>query len=128
MKTETSSPACFKLFNGRPDLLVVADDIQTALGRHFAFPFRNQGDGVRMHLQSEVEHLLGGGHFDVEPGGDDLSQQSDIAFVDMAAISTNMDGNAVGSRQFGHQSCRHRIGFRGLPGLPHGRNVIDIDP
>src|SRR5438093_5561624 len=47
---------------------LLCDHVQSAFGRYFLTPLRDQADDVRLEFQSNIENLEGVGHFEVKPG------------------------------------------------------------
>lgn len=74
----------------------------------------------------DADHLGSRRHLEVEPRGDRFPEASDIVVPDVATISTQVNGNAVGSAEFREHSCRNGIGFNGLARLPDSCYVIDV--
>jgi hypothetical protein len=94
------------------EAVLVARDLQTALGRALLPPFGDDAGGVGPMGQRDALHLFGGGHLEVQRDGDRLHDRGDIGVADMAAILPQMRGDPVGAGGLGHPGRAHRIGQR----------------
>ena len=56
-----------------------------------------------------------------------MPQEAHVAVLDVAAVFTKMNGDAVGAAEQRKDSGGNRVGLRRPPGLPHGRHMIDVD-
>ena len=105
----------------------LAGDVQTAFrGEFFAF-FRNQANVFRKHPQRDIQHRIGDGHFQVDPGLHGTLHDLEIAVLNMAAIFPQVNGDAVGAGALGGQRCGHGIRIRSPPRLAQRSDVIDVD-
>jgi hypothetical protein len=79
--------------------------------------------------QAMADHLVGGGHLEVELDLGEFAQAAHVAIVlDVAAVLAQMHGDAVGAAEVGFHGGPHRVGF--VPGaarLAHGGDVVDVD-
>ncbi len=68
------------------------------------------------------------GQFQIHSGLQSIAQQNNIAFLDVAAIFSQMNCYAIGSRKFCLKRGLHGIRVPCSPRLPQSRHMIDIDP
>ncbi len=83
-------------------------------------------------LTSEVDHLVGGCHFEVEFDGDELFEEVDVAVLHVPAIFAEVDGDAIGAAQLGFVGGTDGVGLTEgigafIAGLAKGRDMIDVD-
>ena len=114
-------------FDGSGHRSILGVQIEAALGGDLFGSFRHQGDLVRTVLQGEIQHLVTGGHLEVELAGDDLAQSHHVAVLDMAAILSLVDGDADGTGLFCQASTVQRVGIGDTTGLAKGCHMIDVD-
>ena len=104
------------------------DNVQSTFGGHLMPPFGDQHGHFRLDAAGEGDHLLGGGHFEIELDLRALLQPADVSILNMPAILAQMHGNPVGAPQMGFNSRPQRIRFISAPCLADGGDVVDIDP
>src|SRR5581483_11092966 len=108
--------------------VAVRDDIQPPFRRQLLPPFRNQRHHLRLDFERDPGHLFGGGHLQVELRPDRLTEDLQVPVLNVTAVFTKMDDDAVGPRQLGKHRRGDWIGLLGLSRLAQRRNMIDIDP
>jgi hypothetical protein len=91
---------------------------------------------MRAETFREGNHGVGASHLEVEPDGDGLSEQLDVAVDDVATVFAEVDGDALGSGdgsfERGMEDIRLAIangpaGAVPITGLPEGGDVVDVD-
>ena len=120
-------PACFSLATTPASRLVLAGDVEPALGRALLAPLRHQAGRVRTGLQRNAEHLLGRRHFEIERLGDLRLEARDIVVADVPAVLAQMRGDAVGPGCDRDLRRAHRIGMAPAARVADGRDVVDVD-
>jgi hypothetical protein len=88
--------------------VLIARDLQPALGRPFLPPFGHDAGGVGPMGQRDALHLFGGGHLEIQRDGDRLHDRGDIGVADVAPILPQMRGDPVGAGGLGHPCRAHR--------------------
>ncbi len=115
-----------KLIDIGQQAVMAADHVQPALGGAFGALFRHQTAGVRLDFQGDVEHLLGGGHFEIERRGDGGLEPRHVVVVDMAAIFAQMRGDAIGPRRERRLRRAKRIGKSAAARIAQRGDMIDV--
>jgi hypothetical protein len=109
------------------DGFFMGEEVEPAFGGEFFAFFGNEGGLIGFYLEGETGHGIDGGHFQIEAGCDGLAYQSDIPFLNVAAIFAEVDGDTIGTADDGERSGGDGIGVVALAGLPHGGHMVDID-
>ena len=109
------------------EFLFAAGDAEAAFGGEFLAFFGHEADHVGPKFQGDAAHFVGGGHFQVQAGFHGLSQEADIAVLDMAAVLAQMDDDGARAGQFGHGGGGHGVGAGGEACLADGGHMIDVD-
>ena len=92
------------------------------------FPLlRHERHGRRSPLERPIDHRLERGDLQIHPGADRLQQQIDIPILNMPSVIPQVDGDPIRTTELGEYGGADRIGLVGLPRLPHGGDVINID-
>ncbi len=112
--------------NGISHLGQLTGHVQTALGGHFGALLRHQTDEVRLDAAGDADHLFGHRHLQIHSGLNGLAQDLHIAVGDVAAIFSQMHGNAIGPGLFGHEGGLNRIRILGAPGVAQGGDMVDV--
>src|SRR5215813_5081394 len=112
--------------HGCPCNREVGFDIEAAFCGDFVRILSHERHGVRMYLQSDLQHLFAGGHFQVEIGCDTLAQQANVKILNMAAVAAQVHSNAVGSGELTNHGRSHDAWFWRAARLPHCSDVIDV--
>jgi hypothetical protein len=73
-----------------------------------------------------LNNFRSAGKFKVHLRTEGLRKDQNVAILDMTAIFSKMDRDAIGSAEFSQNSRSHRIGFDGSACLTHRGYVIDI--
>ncbi len=60
-------------------------------------------------------------------GADGFAEDADVAVLDVAAVFPQVDGDAVGSGEFGEGGGVDGVGLDGAAGLADGGDVVDVD-
>ena len=77
--------------------------------------------------QRDGEHLLGGGHLEVERPGQLALEPGDVVIGDVAAVLAQVGGDAVGARLDGEVRGAQRIGMAAAARVADGGDVVDVD-
>ncbi len=101
--------------------------VQPALGCDFLAPFGHQRGLIGKSAQSDAHDLITNGHFQIQANADNLTEQPDVAVLNMSAVFSQMDGNRVGSAHLGQHRGMNRIGLRRTSRLTNGRDMVYID-
>ncbi len=125
-KERNLSPDSGKTGNGISHLVQLTGHVQTAFGGHFGALLRHQTDEVGLDAAGDADHLFGHRHLQVHSGLDSLAQDLHIAVGDVAAIFTQMHGNAIGPGLFGHERGLYRIRILGATGVAQSRDMVDV--
>ena len=103
------------------------DDVQATFRGDFVPPFRHQHGHFRPDPAGDVDHFVGGGHFEVELDLREQAQLFNVVILNVAAVFAQVHGDAVGTAQMRFDGAPDGIGFVGLPRLADRGNVVDID-
>jgi hypothetical protein len=106
--------------------LLLADDIEATLGRHFGAFFRHQAAIRGPHFQRDADHLVGRGHFQVQPRLQGVLTHPDIAVLNVPTVLPQMNGDAVGARLLGNQRSKQRIWIGRASRLPERGDVVNV--
>jgi hypothetical protein len=110
---------------GEPRLL--CHHVEPALGGDLVAPLGHQHRHLGPQRAGDADHLVGGGHLEVELHLSELAQAAHVLVLDVAPILAQVHGDAVGPAQVGLHRRPHRIGLEGTAGLPQRGHVVDID-
>ncbi len=108
-------------------LLQHADGVEPAFGGAFLPLFGDDAGGMGASRKGDAEHLLRRRHFEVEGERDLILEADEIVFADVAAILAQVGGDAVGARSFREMGGADGIGKVAAPGIPDGRDMVDVD-
>ena len=121
----------------RANLVHLADEVLdgSSLQHHVEAPFGGQflwalghkRDLVRADVQRHARHVGGHRHLDVQLGGDRLSQKLEIAFLDVTAIASQVDGNSLRACHFRRNRGSYRLRLARLTRFTQRGDVIDVD-
>lgn len=114
-------------FNRAFDRFKVGDRIQAAFGRDFAGTLFDERDAIGSGVEGDVYHLVARRHFDVKVSRHTVAQKIKVAVLDVATVGAQVNGDAVGSSLFAHQSRRDKARFNRAAGFAHGCNVVNVD-
>ena len=81
----------------RRERIVLAGDVEAALGGALLAPLRHQAGRVRRGLDRDRHHLVGRRHFEIERLGDLGLEARDVVVADVPAVLAQMRGDAVGA-------------------------------
>jgi hypothetical protein len=73
----------------------MSDHIQAALSRQFLPTFWDQGRFIGADLQGNCHNLIRDGHFQIQACGHNLPQHEEIAILNMTAVLTEVNCNAI---------------------------------
>ena len=82
---------------------------------------------MRDVAQRDREHLVGGGHLEVERPGQLALEAGDVGIGDVAAILAQVRGDAVGAGRDRQMRGAQGIGMAAAAGVADGRHVVDVD-
>jgi len=106
---------------------VLADHVQPALGGEFLAPLGHQAAGVRPSGKRDPQHLVGGGHLEIERLVDLGLQPRHVLVADVPTILAQMGRDAIGARPDRQLRPAHRVRIAAAPGVAQGGDMIDID-
>ena len=107
--------------------VLLARHLEPALGGALLAPLGNDADRVRPVAQRDRLHLVGRGHLEVEGQRQLGDQRRDVGVGDVAPVLAQMRGDAVGAGRLGELRGAQRVGIGPAAGVPHGRDVVDVD-
>lgn len=113
--------------DGVLDAGAMGDDVESSLGGQFLATFGHEGDLIGSGLDCEGEDGGFGGEFEVEANLDGFSEEAEVTILNVATVFAEMNGDAVGSREFGEGRGPDRVGLGAATGLAESGDVIDID-
>src|SRR6185437_16108342 len=90
-------------------LLLLADDVEAALGGHFLAALGNQHRHLRADVARDRHHLLGRRHLEVELNVRELAQPPYVRVLDVAPVFAQVHGDAVRAAQVRLHRGPHRI-------------------
>lgn len=121
----------------------ISRDIESAFGGDFLTFFGNEANIVGFEVAGETDDFLGNRHFEIQFGADVFLEQSDVAFLHVATVFAQMDGDAVRARGFANGGGVERVRFKprprqravgvfaarlvGIPRLPQRGDVVNVD-
>jgi len=108
-------------------VILPANNVEPALGRALRALLRHEAGGVRLRPQGDRHHFLGGSQFEIERNGKRRLEAGHVLVADVAAVLAQMRRNAVGPASLREKRRSDRIGMRTAAGVPHGRDMVDID-
>ena len=79
-------------------------------------------------VQGDFEHGIGHRHLQIDAGLDGLLHDLQVAFLYVAAVFAQVNGDAVGAGALGGQRGRDGVRIARPPRLAQGGHVIDVDP
>ncbi len=106
---------------------MLADHVQPALGGEFLAPLGHQAHRVGLCGERNPQHVLGRRHLEIQRLRYLGLEAGHVAVADMAAVLTQMRGDAVGAGLDRGQRGAHRIRPLAAPRVAQGCDVIDID-
>src|SRR6185369_522999 len=110
----------------RLDLLHIAADVQPPFSSKLKPLFRNKRTHIGPDLLGNGNHLIGGGHFQIQTSLYCLSQQLKVTVLYMTPVLSQMNRYPVRSCQLRNGSCRYRIRLSPSPSLPDGCNMVYV--
>jgi len=120
---------------GRLQSSTVGDTVEASLGGDLLAALGNEADIGGKDLQGDGDDLGGVPHLEVELGRDGFLQPEDVVVNNMPPVLTQVGGDPDGSAALGGQRRLDGIGLDvdrlripGVAGLPHGGDMVDIDP
>jgi hypothetical protein len=105
----------------------LSGDVESAFGGDFFAFFGDEGDVVGLDAEGDRDHFVGGGHFQIQVVTDGLAQDLDVAVLDVATVFAQVDGDAIGSREFNDRGGGDGVGFDGAAGLADRGDMVDVD-
>ncbi len=82
---------------------------------------------MRFGLAGNRQHLFGDRHLQIHAGIQGLAQNAHVAVGNVAAIFTQVHGNAVGASLLSDKRRLNRIGIRRAARITQRGDVIDVD-
>jgi hypothetical protein len=107
-------------------LIEVFYHIEPSLSGDLIWVLRNQRYCVGSVLPRELDHLIGGGHFDNKVSRYGLAKQLYVAILNVPTITADVNRDAMSSRLFADNGGCDDAGLDGFPGLANSCNVIDV--
>ena len=111
----------------RRNALRLPGHVEPALGRELLAALRHQAAIRRPVLDREVDHRVRYRHLEIDARLHRAQQHFDVARLNVPPVFAQVHGDAVGARLLGDERGRDGIGVARAAGLPHCRNVIDVD-
>ena len=105
----------------------MGQDIQPALRGQLLTLLRHQAHVRRAVRLGDTEHLLGNGHFEVDPRIDLPAQGFHLLVLNVTAVFSQMHRDGIGAGAFGGLCRLQHGGIIRSPRLANGRYVVDID-
>ncbi len=127
MNSETSIPASGDPPGGLRHPIELAGHVEPPLGRQLLAALRHERHLVGSDCQGDVDHARVDGHLQVQPDLHGLTQQAQVAVLDVPPVLAEMDGDPIGATQLGEDRSPDRVGFPPAPGLPERGHMINID-
>ena len=109
------------------ELVAVAMHIQATLGGLFFASFGYQRDHRRLHLKQDGKHFVGGGHLQVQQGIDAVLKTADVIVPYVAAVFTQMRGNAIRTCQLADLGGKNRVRVGRAACVSKRRYMVDVD-
>jgi hypothetical protein len=105
---------------------MLANDVEPALSRALRALLGHQARGVGTHAKGDGDHLVRGGHLEIERRHDLALEPLDVVVADMPPVLAQMRRDPVGPGHGGEM--RRPDGIRVLPaaGVAEGRHVVDV--
>src|SRR5205814_7283751 len=75
----------------------------------------------------DADHLVGGGHLEVEADVRELAQAPHVLVLDVAAVFAQVAGDAVGAAQMRLDRRPDGVGLVGAASLADRRDVVNVD-
>src|SRR5262249_51933418 len=79
------------------------------------------------NVDRNLHHLFRGGHLDIQISRHRLSQDIEVAVLNVPAIAPQVNRDAVGSGLFANHGRGDDARLRRAPRLAHSGDVIDVD-
>ena len=127
MNSDTRMPARLQRLDEMAQVVLAAHDVEAALGGALLALLGHQAAGMRHVAQRDGQHLVGGGHLEVERPGQLALEAGDVVIRDVAAILAQVRGDAVGAGLHGEVRSAQRIGMPAAARVADGRHVVDVD-
>src|SRR5205085_665676 len=100
----------------------VRGGVQAAFGRNLVWALGDERDGVGSRVRGDGNHLVCGGHLDVEVCGDRAPERVYVLVLYVTAVAAQVHRDAVRARLLAHHRSRHHARLRRAPRLTHGRH------
>ncbi len=113
--------------DGRAKIRVAPSQVESSLGGDFLAPFGDDRYLVWLECARDRHDFLARSEFEVAYRAHRRRDCRNVAILDMAAVLTQVNGDAIGAGGLGFTRGRERVGLVGLPGLPHCRHMIHVD-
>jgi hypothetical protein len=102
-------------------------DIQAAFRGDFGSLFWYDRHLMGAVTECDGQHFIGAGHFEVERGRDGADQCVEVGVADVAAIFSQVHGDAVAAGVLTPAGRHNRIGMLAAAGIPERGDVVDVD-
>jgi hypothetical protein len=102
--------------------------IQAAFGRDLLASLRHETGSMGAEPAGESHHLVSECHLEIERPEELGHQPLDVAIPDVAAVLAQVCRDPVGTCLRSELSRAHRVWVRAAAGVPHRRDVVDVDP
>jgi hypothetical protein len=77
-------------------LRLLGHDVEAAFGGHLVAAFGHEHRHLGLDLAGDADHLVGGGHLEVELDLGEVAQLAHVGVLDVAAVFAQVHGDAVG--------------------------------
>ena len=108
-------------------MIVLAGCVEPTFGRALLAPLGDDAGGVGPVAKSDLEHLLGRCHLEVQRQVDLGHQPVDVLVGDVPPVLAQVRGDAVGAGAGGDVCGAHRVGMIAAARVPDRRDMVDID-
>ena len=102
--------------------------VEAALGGELGAALRHHADLVGPNAHRQLDHLIDRRQLLIKMDAKFAAQAKKIVILDVAAVFAQMDRDRIGAGALRQPRRLDRIGIEREPRLPHGGDVIDVDP
>ena len=119
-------PRALEPRDGVLDARFLRGDVEAAFGGDLLALLGDEHRQLGLEPDGDRDHLVGGGHLEVELGAHDRLDAREVGVLDVAAVLAEVHGDAVGAAGLGLDRGLHGIGLVGAPRLADGGDVVDV--
>lgn len=96
---------------------MLSGGVKTAFGGPLLAPLGDDAGGMRLVLKRNRQHLVRGGHFQVEGKTSRILNPRQVLITDMAAVFAQVNSNAITAAGRDDLCCADRIGMLTTAGV-----------